>query len=148
VGASVEIQNRNSTGIDNSDNKARLKPESCYQKEGESSMRYLVTGSDGPGFGTPEEALQILEKVVLPSVDALNRLQAEKRILAGGLKVGERSFVFVAEAESNEKLDRMLREIPFWGMVKWEVTPLESFETRAVEEREMTARLRGPRNSR
>jgi hypothetical protein len=26
-------------------------------------------------------------------------------------------------------------------MVKWEVTPLEGFDTRAAEEREMTARL-------
>ncbi len=40
---------------------------------------------------------------MLPSLDALNKLQAEKRILVGGLKVGERAFVFVAEAESNEK---------------------------------------------
>lgn len=105
-------------------------------------MKYLVSGFDGPGFASPEEALQLLESIVLPSLDALNRLEAEKKILAGGLKVGERAFVFVAEAESNEKLDRMLREIPFWGMVKWEVTPLEGFNTRAAEEREMTARLR------
>jgi hypothetical protein len=81
-------------------------------------MKDLVSGSDAPGFATPQEALQLLEEVVLPSLDALNRLQAEKRILAGGVIVGEREFVFVAEAESNEKLDRMLREIPFWGMVK------------------------------
>jgi hypothetical protein len=57
--------------------------------------------------------------------------------------VGERAFVFVGEAESNEKLDRMLREIPFWEMVRWEVTPLEGFETRAAEERVMMARLKG-----
>jgi hypothetical protein len=111
--------------------------------KGELSMKYLVSGSDGPGFATSEEALQLLEKIVVPSLDALNKLQGEKRILAGGLKVGERAFVFVAEAESNEKLDRMLREIPFWGMVRWEVTPLEGFETRAAEERVMMARLKG-----
>jgi hypothetical protein len=105
-------------------------------------MKYLVSGFDGPGFATPEEALQRLENVVLPSLDALKRLEAEKRILAGGIKVGQRAFVFVAEAESNEKLDRMLREIPFWGILKWEVTPLESFETRAEEERMMIARLK------
>ena len=105
-------------------------------------MKYLVTGYDGPGFATPQQALEMLENLVLPSLDALNKLQAEKRILAGGLKVGERAFVFIAEAESNEKLDRMLREIPFWGLVKWQVTPLEGFDTRAAEERDMTARLR------
>ena len=106
-------------------------------------MKYLVSGSDGPGFATPEEALELLENVVIPSLDALNKLQSEKKILAGGLKVGDRAFVFVAEAESNEKLDRMLREIPFWGMVRWEVTPLEGFDIRAAEERVMMARLKG-----
>lgn len=106
-------------------------------------MKYLVSGFDGPGFATPEDALRILEGTVLPSLDALTRLESEKKILAGGLKVGARAFVFIAEAESNEKLDRMLREIPFWGMLKWEVTPLESFDTRAAEERRMTARLKG-----
>jgi hypothetical protein len=105
-------------------------------------MKYFVSGSDAPGFATPKEALELLEKAVLPSLDALSRLQAEKRILAGGVIVGEREFVFVAEAESNEKLDRMLREIPFWGMVKWQIVPLEGFDTRAAEEREMTARLK------
>ena len=105
-------------------------------------MKYLVSGSDGPGFATSEEALQLLEKIVVPSLDALNKLQREKRILAGGLKIGERAFVFVAEAESNEKLDRMLREIPFWGILKWDFAPLESFETRAEEERMMIARLK------
>jgi hypothetical protein len=113
-----------------------------FRTKGEFSMKYLVSGSDGPGFATPEEALKLLENVVIPSLDALNKLQAEKKILAGGLKVGERAFVFVAEAESNEKLDRMLREIPFWGMVRWEVTPLEGFDTRATEERAMTGRLK------
>jgi hypothetical protein len=127
----------------------RLRPATFYLEiadlfsaKGEPSMKYLVSGSDGPGFATPEEALELLENVVIPSLDALNKLQSEKKILAGGLKVGDRAFVFVAEAESNEKLDRMLREIPFWGMVRWEVTPLEGFDTRATEERAMTARLK------
>lgn len=106
-------------------------------------MKYLVSGSHGPGFATPKDALELLENLVLPTLDAMNKLQKEKRILAGGLEVGARSFVFVAEAESNEKLDRMLREIPLWGMITWQVTPLESFETRAEEERAMVARLKG-----
>ncbi len=61
------------------------------------------------------------------------------------LALGGGSLI-LAEAESNEKLDRMLREIPFWGMVRWEVTPLEGFETRAAEERVMMARLKGTKN--
>ena len=53
-------------------------------------MKYLVTASEGPGWSTPEEAVKVLEKGVLPTFDILLKLEAEKRIVAGGLPVGER----------------------------------------------------------
>ena len=34
-------------------------------------MKYLVIGSEGPGFASPEQAVEILEKVILPTFDAL-----------------------------------------------------------------------------
>jgi len=105
-------------------------------------MKYLVVGSEGPGFATPEAAVAMLENVVLPGLDALTKLEAEKRILAGGVGVGERAVAFIADAPSNEKLDRLLREIPMWGILKWKVTPLEGFDTRATEERQAVARLK------
>lgn len=77
-------------------------------------MRYLVHASEGPGFASSEEAVQVLEKIILPSFDALIKLEKEKKILGGGLPIGDRAFVFVAEASSNEEPDRMLREIPMW----------------------------------
>ncbi len=105
-------------------------------------MRYLVTGSEGPGFGSPEEAIEVLEKGVLPTFDALLRLEAEKKIVAGGLPVGDRSFVFIAEAVSNEELDRLLRGIPAWGVLSWKVTPLQSFAGRATQERDEVKKLK------
>jgi len=36
----------------------------------------------------------------------------------------------------------VLREVPLWGRLKWRVTPIESFESRAAEERRMLTRLR------
>ncbi|HEX9869161.1 MAG TPA: muconolactone Delta-isomerase family protein, partial [Candidatus Tectomicrobia bacterium] len=90
-------------------------------------MRYLVSGSEGPGFASPEEAVEILEEVVLPTFDALMKLEARKKIVAGGLPVGDRAFVFIAEAASNEELDRLLRSLPAWGVLEWRVTPLQSF---------------------
>ena len=77
-----------------------------------------MTGLEGPGFSSPEEATQVLEKIILPSFDVLVKLEAEKKILAGGLPVGDRAFVFIAEASSNEELDRLLRSIPMWGALK------------------------------
>jgi hypothetical protein len=98
-------------------------------------MKYLVIASEGPGFASLEEALQILEEIVLPSFEALIKLEAEKKILAGGLAVGERTFMFIIEASSNEELDEVLRNIPMWGSINWEVIPLTSFEARAAKER-------------
>lgn len=97
-------------------------------------MRYLVIGSGGPGFASEAEAVEVLESVVLPSFTELQRLEREKKIIAGGLPVGDRSFVFIVEAESNDELDRMLRNIPMWGTLDWEVTALQTFSGRAEQE--------------
>jgi hypothetical protein len=104
-------------------------------------MKYLVIGSGGPGFASAEETVEILEKGILPTFEALMKLEAEKRILAGGLPVGDRAFMFVVEAASNEELDQLLRRIPAWGVLKWQVTPLQSFAGRAAQEREIVRQL-------
>ena len=98
-------------------------------------MKYFVTASGGPGFSSPEEATLVLKEVVMPGFEVLKKLEKEKKILAGGLPVGERSFVFIAEASSNEELDQLLRSIPFWGVLEWEVIPLQTFAGRASMER-------------
>ena len=105
-------------------------------------MKYLVTASDGPGFVSPEETIEVLEKGILPTFDALMKLEAEKKIVAGGLPVGDRAFVFIAEAASNEELDQVLRRIPAWGVLKWHVTPLQSFAGRAAQERKIVEQLK------
>jgi len=105
-------------------------------------MRYLVSGSEGPGFASPEEAVEILEEVVLPTFDALMKLEAQKKIAAGGLPVGDRAFIFIVEAASNEELDRLLRSLPAWGVLEWHVTPLQSFAGRAAQERDVVKRFK------
>lgn len=105
-------------------------------------MKYLVVGSGGPGFASESEALEILERVVLPSFTELIRLEADKKIIAGGLPVGDRSFVFIVEAQSNDELDKMLRAIPMWGTLDWEVSALQSFSGRAELERQTVKALK------
>lgn len=105
-------------------------------------MRYLVIGSGGPGFASKEEAVEVLESVVLPSFTELVRLEKEKKIIAGGLPVGDRSFVFIVEAKSNDELDKMLRKIPMWGTLDWEVTALQTFSGRAEQERQAVKELK------
>jgi len=79
---------------------------------------------------------------ILPTFDALLKLETDRRILAGGLPLGDRAFVFILEASSNEEADQILREIPAWGVLKWEVKPLQSFEGRAKKERSVLAELK------
>jgi hypothetical protein len=62
--------------------------------------------------------------------------------LAGGLPVAERKFVFILEAASTVEVDRILRDIPAWGVLQWQVTPLQSFAGRASMERGILAELK------
>ncbi len=111
-------------------------------EKGEQSMKYLVIGSGGPGFANSEEAVSVLQEIILPSFDKLIGLEKKKKILAGGLPVGDRAFVFIAEAASNEELDQLLRELPMWGALDWEVTPLQTFAGRAAQERNIVRELK------
>jgi len=111
------------------------------KKEG-NTIRYLVTASEGPGFSSPEEAVHVLEKIVLPSFEALIELEKTKKILGGGLPLGDRSFVFIMEASSNEEVDRLLRSLPMWGALKWKVTAIQTFEGRASQERDFVKQMK------
>jgi hypothetical protein len=105
-------------------------------------MRYLVIGSGGPGFASAEEALEVLNSMILPSFSRLIELEKKKKIIAGGLPVGDRSFVFIVEAKNNDELDQMLRQLPMWGVLDWEVTALQSFSGRAKQERQAVRELK------
>jgi hypothetical protein len=120
---------------------------SAFEVEGE-KMKYLVIGSEGPGFASPEESVELLEKGVFPTFDALLKLEAEKKILAGGLPVADRALVFILEASSNDEADQILRDIPAWGVLKWKVTPLQSFEGRANYERSLVEEIKKKLSSR
>ena len=103
---------------------------------------FLVTTSEGPGFAAPEEVVDVLEKGILPTFDALIKLKADKKIVAGGLPVGSRKLYLIVEAESHDEVDKMLRDIPAWGVFSWKVTPLQSLEGRAAMERKILKTLK------
>ncbi|MHB9072079.1 MAG: hypothetical protein ACYC6G_01010 [Desulfobaccales bacterium] len=104
-------------------------------------MHYLVSASEGPGYASPEETLKVLEDLVLPLFESLMRLEAEKKILAGGVPLGDRAVVFIVDAASHDEVDRILRSIPMWGLFKWDVIALETFAGRAAQEREFVQQL-------
>ncbi|MCB2185334.1 MAG: muconolactone Delta-isomerase family protein [Deltaproteobacteria bacterium] len=105
-------------------------------------MKYLVFGTAGPGFASEDEALELLEFTVLPSFEMLMAWEKEKKIVAGGLPVGERAFSMIMEAPNHEELDDWLRSLPIWGLVEWEVTPLQPFAARAAREKKEIKELK------
>jgi hypothetical protein len=105
-------------------------------------MMYLVHGSMGPTSPVNEDMIDLLEHFVLPGFEALKRLESESRIVAGGVPVSERAVVFIVDAQSNEELDQILRGLPFWSILEWQVTALQSFDGRAFHERKILQQLR------
>ena len=95
-------------------------------------MQYLVTGEfiDPGPLPPPDQLAGMLRQAVLPSHDVLTNLKAEGKLLAGGYAVGERAAAFIFEVDSNEELDSLLMGLPYWGLVKIKVTPLEEVEGR------------------
>jgi hypothetical protein len=103
--------------------------------------KYLVKGSSGPVSLSSEDMGSLLENVVLPSLDQLAKWEKEGKI-TGGLPVGQRAFVFIVEASSNEELDQMLRSLPIWGGMKWKVMPLQSFSGREGMEKNILTEMK------
>ena len=105
-------------------------------------MQYLVT-MEGleTGLLPPQQLAQVLEYQIIPGLEACASLEAENKILAGGAFAGARAGVAIVEAASNEELGRLLTSLPFWGMMKLNVTPLQSFESQAEVARQNLERL-------
>lgn len=103
---------------------------------------FLVTTSEGPGFAAPEEVVEVLEKGIIPTFDTLLELQAKKKIVAGGLPAGSRTLFLIVEADTHDEVDRMLRDMPAWGVFSWDVTPLQSLAGRAEMERTILKSLK------
>ena len=104
-------------------------------------MQYLVHGEfvDPGALLPPQQLGQIVENAVIPSLETLAK---DKRVLAGGILAGTRVGVAILEAASNKEVDEFLQGLPFWGLLKWTVTPLTSYADRAAGDRKMIERLK------
>ena len=80
---------------------------------------------------TPPEGIAFIEQVIFPTLERCKRLQAEKRILAGGPVSGTVGLVLIVDAESAQHLDELIATLPAWSRMETRVTPLTSFEGRS-----------------
>ena len=69
-------------------------------------------------------------------MEAMAKLEAEGKILAGGVAAGKRAGCFIADVSSNDELNALLQGLPFWGLLKWDITPLQNFGYRAAQDRQ------------
>ena len=107
-------------------------------------MQYLVTMEfvePGPMF-SPQQLGQMVAETILPSFDLLTSLQTEGKIVGGGVQAGTRTASFIVESASNDELDQLLEGIPFWGVMKTSVAPLQSFAKRAANDRALMERIK------
>ncbi len=105
-------------------------------------MQYLVEAENIDGLIPMKDVPDYINHIVIPSYEELMKLESQNKI-KGGLLAGQRAGAFVVEATSNEDLGKMLKSIPFWGMVKWKVTPLQSFKSALEQDGHIAKMLSG-----
>ncbi|HXX39908.1 MAG TPA: muconolactone Delta-isomerase family protein [bacterium] len=107
-------------------------------------MRYLVIGKATNFMAgmQPPQVAQMLDTLVLPSLEMLEKWEREGRI-HGGIFAGRRAHCMIIEAASNDELNELLPTLPFWGIMEWKITPLAAYEGTVKRTREMSQRLKG-----
>ena len=106
-------------------------------------MRFLVT-IDGSEIGvgmSPERLAQVVEQMVVPSIEQLAQWEQEGKVYGGGYTAA-RAGVFIMEADSSEEVDQLLTSLPYWGLVKVDVKPLISTNAMLERAQAMSQRLR------
>jgi Muconolactone delta-isomerase len=91
----------------------------------------------------PQQVVQMIEQVVLPSFEAMAKLQDQKKIVAGGIYAGDRKGCFILDVASNDEVNRILQALPFWGLLRWTVVPMQGFRERAADERKAAETMKG-----
>jgi hypothetical protein len=86
-------------------------------------MQYLVEAARGRLPASLEQAITLLEGTAIPHFEYMMKLERQKKKLAGGIPVGDRAFVCIIEAASNDEADRIVRDMPAWGLLEWTVRP-------------------------
>jgi hypothetical protein len=98
------------------------------------SHEYLVEMNFAPfaSPSPPQELVAFIERMALPTLDALGKLASSGRIAAGGPALAASGFSFVVRAESPEGLEEMVAGLPLWPRAQTRVVPLGTFAGRAA----------------
>jgi muconolactone delta-isomerase len=93
-------------------------------------MNYLVQLKLASRPDTPQEGIVFIEQFILPTLELCKRLEADKRIVAGGPLSGAIALALIVSAESAEQLDDLITSLPVWPRMETTVTPISTFDVR------------------
>lgn len=106
-------------------------------------MLCLVEGEvyDSPHALPPDQAIAMFEQAILPGLEMLAKWE-EDGTIRGGAMAGYRAGYFIVDVPSNEDLGKLLRRLPFWGIIKWHTTPLQSFRSALEGDKQVIQHLK------
>jgi muconolactone delta-isomerase len=93
-------------------------------------MNYLVQLKLVSRPNTPQEGIVFIEQFILPTLELCKKLEAEKKIVAGGPLSGAVALFLIVSAESAQELDDLITSLPVWPRMETTVTPLSTFAVR------------------
>lgn len=93
-------------------------------------MNYLVQLKLAERPATPEQGIVFIERFILPTLELCKKLEAEKKIVAGGPQSGAIALSLIVHAESAQELDNLISKLPVWPQMETTVTPLSTFDVR------------------
>lgn len=93
-------------------------------------MNYLVQLKLANRPANPQEGIVFIEQFILPTLELCKKLEAEKKIVAGGPLSGAIALSLIVSAESVQELDEVITSLPVWPLMETTVTPLSTFDVR------------------
>jgi muconolactone delta-isomerase len=107
-------------------------------------MNYLVQMklADSSRPATSREGMVFIEQFILPTLELCKKLEAEKKILAGGPMSGAVALSLIISTESVQELDDLITGLPAWPRMETTVTPLTTFGGRMQSVRARLEQLR------
>src|SRR5262249_46602089 len=98
-------------------------------------MQYLVDmklSAYGRPTGGPQDGISFIEQFILPSLELCKKLEAEKKILAGGTAIGAIRTVIIRKGEGSQEDGGLVGERAILPQMETTVTPLTSFNDRMI----------------
>jgi muconolactone delta-isomerase len=93
-------------------------------------MNYLVQLKLANRPANPQEGMVFVEQFILPTLEHCKKLEAERKIVAGGPLSGAIALSLVLRAESAQEVDSVITSLPVWPLMETTVTPLSTFDVR------------------